>query len=1245
MKLTTRTGRRCLLPLLAGLLMAGPYTAGAQESDAARLVTEQAAAGRKFHSSSKSSRQVPATSQSKVTLERMLLLLQPTAAQQQSLDDLLSAQVTPESASFHKWLTPAEFASRFAVSATDAATVVAWLRGQGFTVAALPESRGWVEFSGTAARVERSFSPEIRYMSFYGKAAPIQGILPAHVEAVQLSGDGTGEIHYRLPGEINLPASIAPIVKGLVSLDGVVSATAFTTVAQIKASPAALASESVLSRAAALTPALAKQWLHLSSLQAEGLTGAGESIAIPSRSNVRPEDVAAFRKSFGLPDAELTVALSGIDPGRTDEEAATVQALSWAGAMAPEAHIVLIPAASTNATDGLDLALAATIDGALAHTVSVGYSACESSLSATHRAFYAALYRQAAAEGIAIIAATGDSGAAACHRPEDANPVASGQAVNALASTPWNTAVGAVAFTSDAGSLSGWGPAKSTDPAYASGGGFSSLYGTPDWQSAIGVPVTDPGTASGHHRYLPDVSLPTAMDGLGSHGLVFCFSGDSAASGCRLASAGGSSASAAIFSGISALLAQKYGPQGNLAANLYTVNSYTLYRSEAGSQAPTAFLDITSGAAKLACVHGSLQCSEAGEIGYSAAEGFDLASGLGSINAQALIQNWATPQDTGTAPVTVEMTTPGGVTYNPSATITLSAKVLSGSGSTVPTGTVQFYDQTTSANAGPPATLASDGTASYSETGQFTAGGHNIQAKYSGDSVYEAAVSQPVTINIQPSPTSLIVTPSTTTPTGGSIITVTGTVVASNPGATAPSGTLTVNLDGLPQGTARLATSGTTTSASVNVTVPTAGSHTVQGTYSGDTNYNNSTSPSVTIVVAKSATVTMISAIPATLTTGVPETFTATIAPAAAGATTYSITGTVSFYDLGSTLLGTAPISNNTAILTGITLSTTTSHTITAVYSGDTTYSPSVSSPLLLTAILAPVTVTLVESNAILAPDQPVTLTATVTPVNTPPVTAEQHPSGFVLFYAGSTLISGQTPVLVGLGYSGVASTFVPRLPAGQYLITARYSGDPTYGPAISNSLTLGVQDFTISCSVNNITMVQGTTQSVTCNVASLGGLTGPIQVVCSEQNPPQTGVIPCTFSPGTINGTGATTLTVVTTKGSGVASNDKPRNPANPPWPAAGGGIALAFVGILLSPIGRRARWVRVGVGRKLLVLALLLSGMAATGIGCTNTVTLNNPTGGTPLGVHTLKITAASEVNTVTVSHNAYLTVNVTP
>jgi hypothetical protein len=52
----------------------------------------------------------------------------------------------------------------------------------------------------------------------------------------------------------------------------------------------------------------------------------------------------------------------------------------------------------------------------------------------------------------------------------------------------------------------------------------------------------------------------------------------------------------------------------------------------------------------------------------------------------------------------------------------------------------------------------------------------------------------------------------------------------------------------------------------------------------------------------------------------------------------------------------------------------------------------------------------------------------------------------------------------------------------------------------------------------------------------------------------------------------------------------------------------------------------------------------LGGTGLGCSNTVTLSN-NGGTPLGVHTLKITAGAVVNTVTVTHIAYITVNVTP
>ena len=149
--------------------------------------------------------------------------------------------------------------------------------------------------------------------------------------------------------------------------------------------------------------------------------------------------------------------------------------------------------------------------------------------------------------------------------------------------------------------------------------------------------------------------------------------------------------------------------------------------------------------------------------------------------------------------------------------------------------------------------------------------------------------------------------------------------------------------------------------------------------------------------------------------------------------------------------------------------------------------------------------------------------------------------------------------------------------------------------------------------------------------------------MACAEQNPAQVGAIVCTFSPSIINSSGATTLTVVTTAGD-LAQNSPngKRKEGGPPWAAAGGGVALAFAGLLLSPIGRRARWLKSG-GGKMLVLALLLAGLTSAGLGCgvSSAPTINS---GTPLGVHTLKITAGADVGTVTVTHDTYLTVNVT-
>ena len=270
----------------------------------------------------------------------MLLLLEPAAGQRQALDTELSSQQNPKSFEYHRWLTPSQFADRYANSASDVAAVVTWLESEGFEVAPLPGGRGWIEFSGTVAQLE-----------------------PAFQTRVQSVTTGTG-VRLALADSISVPAALRPVIHGLVSLDGVLAEPAITAVSPVRGPAAELPAATSVSGAEALTTQLAAQVLKLDALHATGGTGTGESIAIAARSNMLADDVAAFRATFGLPANALKLIPNGADPGRNGDEPEAVMSASWAGAAAPGAQIVLVPAATTSATDGVDLSLAAVVDRA-----------------------------------------------------------------------------------------------------------------------------------------------------------------------------------------------------------------------------------------------------------------------------------------------------------------------------------------------------------------------------------------------------------------------------------------------------------------------------------------------------------------------------------------------------------------------------------------------------------------------------------------------------------------------------------------------------------------------------------------------------------------------------------------------------------------------------------------------------------------------------------------------------------------
>ena len=1148
----------------------------------------------------------------------MLLLLEPSTAQRQALDAELADQQNAKSSEYHHWLTPSRFAEDYANSQSDVAGVAAWLESQGFEVAPLPTGRGWIEFSGTVGQVEQAFQTQV------------------HAIAAR-SG-----MRLALSESIAVPAALQPLIHGLVSLDGVVAEPAMTAPQPVASSAVEFASATSPRQAEALTPQLIAQLLHLDTPHTAGATGTRETIAIAARSNVQAQDVAAFRNAFALTANPLQVDVNGSDPGRNSDEAEAVLSATWAGVAAPKAQILLVPAATTSATDGLDLSLASVVDQSLAHTVAVGFSSCEASLSETHQAFYAALYRQAAAEGIAIIAATGDSGAAACQSTGTDATVTTGYGVNAIASTPWNTAVGAAALAnsgsdSGAAALKGWAPVNPADPALAGGGGGSTLYSVPAWQP---LPAGATTSTNRYVRLLPDISLPAAVDSGVNHGVAFCMGGSgapAAASGtCNLVRSGGSAAAAALFAGIAAIIAEKNGPQGNLAPQLYQLSRRT-----------GIFDDVQQGSARLPCAAGSPDCDPSGQIGFIAAFGYDMATGLGSVNAQNLVSEWAKPQATGTGATTVTLSvtpTVPNTTYNPTAQITLTANVVSQTGGATPTGTVIFADALTGTNLNPSGSaLDANGVANYTFNSGLATGGNNITANYSGDATYAAAKSQPLVVTAEPSTTSLTTVPATTTPTAGLPFSVTVTLSVGSPpeGTVAPTGKVTLNVDGLPTATASLVTAnGATTATFPSVTINAAGAHPLQAVYAGDANYNASTASPVTVTIGKGATVTALTATPATLTAGVAETFTATIAPAnAASGTTYTITGTVSFYD-GTTLLGTSVINANSASLANITLSPAVLHTITAVYSGDTSWAASTSNALALQSTLLPDTVTLSVNITTSAPGQVVTLITTVTPATAPASNIEQNPTGNVIFYNGTTVI-GTVALTASLNNSSTATLITGTLPGGQNVLTAVYVGDLYFAPGTSSPVTIDVEDFSIAPasgnSPTNLNIIKGSSGSASFVVKGLGGFNNQIQVVCAV---PTQDDMTCQTTPQQVTPTATLTFTVQTfAAGAATTASEHHR----PLWPRAAGGTALAVLVFFVLPFGRRAR-ILSERARRFLVLLLLLAGMGGAGIGCSNSVTVPQNSG-TPLGVATLTITAASYVNNTVVSHSVFLTVNVLP
>ena len=184
------------------------------------------------------------------------------------------------------------------------------------------------------------------------------------------------------------------------------------------------------------------------------IDGTGQTIAIVGETDINPADFVNFRKLFDLPIGNtntptgtqyLNIIHNGPSPGIASDEGEADIDTQWSAAIAKGATIDYVVSESTEVTQGTDLSAIYIVNNNLAPVMSFSYGQCELFLGTSGNAFFNNLWQQAAAQGITVLVASGDSGAAGCDAG-NANYAGSGLAVNGLGSTPYNISVGGTDF-------------------------------------------------------------------------------------------------------------------------------------------------------------------------------------------------------------------------------------------------------------------------------------------------------------------------------------------------------------------------------------------------------------------------------------------------------------------------------------------------------------------------------------------------------------------------------------------------------------------------------------------------------------------------------------------------------------------------------------------------------------------------------------------------------------------------------
>ncbi|MGB6545771.1 MAG: protease pro-enzyme activation domain-containing protein [Candidatus Acidiferrales bacterium] len=1009
--------------------------------------------------------------------DRIQLLLKRSPAQEAALRQLLDDQKSSSSPSYHQWLTPAQFGAQFGPSDSDVQTITTWLTSHGFTVNRVSAGRTVIEFSGNAGQIREAFHTQIhKYMvngqSHWANSSDPQipaALAPVVAGPVTLHNFGRKAMHVMGPkiamakqtsdatkpefaatcggapcyvvgpadfatlyntqslwnaGTDGTGQTIAIVGDSNINCADVTNFRTFFDLPVTEANDCSDSSANVQIFVNGADPGLngdeieADLDVEWSGAVAKGAhvdfvtsetTDESQGIDLSAEYIVDNDLAPVMSESFG--ECELALENAGV----------AYYSELWEQAAA-EGITVMVSAGDSGAAgcdddNTQDVAVNGLSVSGIASTafnVAVGgtdfndftnqtnYWNSSDSSSSTHQSIKTNTY---------------------------------------IPEIPWDDSCAALNITG----CNGITENSASENIVGGGGGQSLASLKPSWQE--GAAVTGLAMTDGS-RDLPDVSLFAAA-GSGSNSFYPICEADADAtcmgSNGEFNGVGGTSSSAPAFAGIMAMVNQYMASQsmparqGNANYELYVLASKQVTAgtpcssvSITTSTGGCTFYDITTGSNSVPCIEGTgctVQTENAnapglleevnsvghtdGILAWQAGAGFDLSTGLGSVNAFNLVHDWPaivgafTPSTTtlklctGGAAVCVSGGSGTTLTLVHGTTVTATVTAAPASGTGTPTGDAALIgtpntlaDNSGSSNAGVDIFNDSGNSDVYTLTNgtitgatSFLIGGqYAVTAHYGGDGKFGASNSTAVNVNITPEASTTTVSAAAadpsllaegasidealvSTPVYGDVDFVRVDVVGQSTEESA-TGTVNVTNNGVAfgcPGTCNLNTEGNLEiEAGVNVvpTLPT-GPHSFAATYSGDPSYAASSSTAaVALNVAIAPTSTLLSASPTAVTAGHTTVLTATVTTDSIGV---APTGNVTFFAGGAAITagaisytrtpgslignpGTGVGSQAASVIATLTYLPTASTTITATYTADVNYATSTSAGVALTA-------------------------------------------------------------------------------------------------------------------------------------------------------------------------------------------------------------------------------------------------------------------------------------------------------